>query len=814
MADGTRAEDRLRASEARLSEAQALAQLGSWEWDVVAGTVSWSDELYRIHGTRRGSFIPSFEAYLKLVHPDDRERVRGIVERAFADRQPFEFEERVVRPDGEERVLASRGRVFTDDAGEVVRLVGVCRDVTDQRQAAAALREAEERFRGAFETAAIGIALVSPDGRFLEVNEALCEIVGYDADELVRKTFQDITHPDDLEADLAYVRQVLAGEIRTYQMEKRYFHADGHLVWILLSVSLVRDEEGEPLYFVSQIEDVTERKRAEAATREAEERFRRAFEDAGVGMALIGVGPENAGRFLEVNDALLGISGHSREQLLSARFADIAHPDDVGLDGDGEMRILSVDGSAVWVSLSTSLVADDEGEPVYRIAQMQDISERKRFEGQLQYLADHDALTGLFNRRRFEEELGRELAAARRYGTGGAVLALDLDNFKYVNDSLGHALGDELIARVGELLHARLRESDILARLGGDEFAVILPHADEERARLVASELLEAIREEAVLHHENGTRRTTASIGIAPFSDNPERLTAEELLVEADIAMYDAKEAGRDQVCVFDAASGRQARMEARLSWVDQIREALAEDRLTLHAQPIVPLTGDEPVHHELLVRMVGKTGELIPPGTFLYVAERFDLIQEIDRWVVRNAIALLAEHQRAGRDVRFEVNLSAKSITDPALPAVIAEELERAGADPRRLIFEVTETAAIVNLDRAKQFARSLRKLGCGFALDDFGAGFASFYYLKHLTFDYLKIDGEFIEDLPKSKTNQLVVRAVVEIARGLGKKTIAEFVGDDKTVELLRHYGVDYAQGFHVGRPKPIAELELLPA
>jgi PAS domain S-box-containing protein len=185
MADGTRAEDRLRASEARLSEAQALAQLGSWEWDVVAGTLSWSDELYRIHGTRRGSFIPSFEPYLKLVHPDDRERVRGIVERAFADRQPFEFEERVVRPDGEERVLASRGRVFTDDADEVVRLVGVCRDVTDPRQAAAALREAEERFRGAFETAAIGIALVSPDGRFLEVNEELCEIVGYDA-ELLR----------------------------------------------------------------------------------------------------------------------------------------------------------------------------------------------------------------------------------------------------------------------------------------------------------------------------------------------------------------------------------------------------------------------------------------------------------------------------------------------------------------------------------------------------------------------------------------------------------------------------------------------------
>jgi EAL domain-containing protein (putative c-di-GMP-specific phosphodiesterase class I) len=245
------------------------------------------------------------------------------------------------------------------------------------------------------------------------------------------------------------------------------------------------------------------------------------------------------------------------------------------------------------------------------------------------------------------------------------------------------------------------------------------------------------------------------------------------------------------------------------MTWSEQIRDALHENRFTLYAQPIVPLQGPAGDRYELLVRMVDRDGDVIPPGAFLPVAERFDLVQEIDRWVVREAIALLAEHERRGHDVIFEVNLSAKSLGEPALVADITELLEASIADPSRLVFEVTETAAIINVDRAKQFARRLGELGCGFALDDFGAGFASFYYLKHLPFDYLKIDGEFVENLCDSKTNQLVVQSVVAIARGLGKRTIAEYVDDEGTLELLRAYGVDHAQGFHVGRPVPAAAI-----
>jgi diguanylate cyclase (GGDEF)-like protein len=395
------------------------------------------------------------------------------------------------------------------------------------------------------------------------------------------------------------------------------------------------------------------------------------------------------------------------------------------------------------------------------------------------------------------------------------VLAIDLDHFKYVNDTHGHSVGDELIARVGGIFRQRLRATDIIARIGGDEFSVILPGADAQEAALVAQSLLDALREEGrAATAPDRPRWVTASIGIAPFCRDS--ASGEEVHVEADIAMYDAKEAGRDRFEIYDSAHARQEQMQARLTWADRIRAALAEDRFVLNAQPIVSLKDDPIPRHELLIRMLGEGDDLIPPGTFLYIAERFDLIQLIDRWVLRRAIALLAAQKRAGKELNLAVNLSAKSLADPELPEFVAETLRDAGIDGRGLCVEITETAAIVNLDRAKRISQLPAGLGCEVALDDFGAGFASFYYLKHMEFDYVKIDGEFIRDLADSHVNQLVVKSVVDIARGLGKRTIAECVGDEESVELLKRYGVDYAQGFYLAKPQSLGALDLtaLPA
>jgi diguanylate cyclase (GGDEF)-like protein/PAS domain S-box-containing protein len=561
-------------------------------------------------------------------------------------------------------------------------------------------------------------------------------------------------------------------------------------------------------------------KQAERSGAESEERFRRAFEDSGAGMALVAVDPECAGKIGKANGALAELTGYPREELEEMDLDAIVHPEDVAALAQGihelatgeretlrmEHRVLTATGMVRWVMLSTSIVNDASGNPVHRLVQLQDISERKRFEGQLQYLADHDPLTGLFNRRRFEQELERELESSRRYGTGGALLVLDLDNFRYVNDSLGHPAGDELISSVGHALSHRLRNTDTVGRLGGDEFGVILPYAGEEDAVLVATGVVEVIRDAVSIEAEHGRRRTTASVGVALFPEGEERMSAEELLVEGDIAMYDAKEAGRDRVAVFALESDRHQKMEVRLSWAERIRTALREDSFVLHAQPIVSLGEDDGVpRYELLLRMIDPDGDLIPPGTFLYVAERFGLIEEVDRWVVREAMRLLAIEERAGRRASFSVNLSAKSIQDPKMTEFIARRLAATGVDPRGLIFEVTETVAIENVDRAKQFARDLRSLGSSFALDDFGSGFASFYYLKHLQFDYLKIDGEFVRNLPQSRTDQLVVRSLVDIASGLGRQTIAEYVENQETLEMLRSYGVDFVQGFHLGGPAP---------
>jgi diguanylate cyclase (GGDEF)-like protein len=454
-------------------------------------------------------------------------------------------------------------------------------------------------------------------------------------------------------------------------------------------------------------------------------------------------------------------------------------------------------------------VRDDEGEPHHFLIQVQDITDRRSYERQLQHMADHDPLTGLLNRRSFERELKRHVAEIERYGAKGAALVLDLDNFKYYNDTLGHHVGDELIVRMARVLEDRLRETDVLARLGGDEFAVILPKEDVDGATHVAEALLECIRVEGQRLNSGRGKAITASVGIAMFDDE-ERLTGEEVLVNADLAMYDAKEAGRDRIALYQTEDHAQGRMQGRIKWVDQIRVALDEDGFTLLAQPITNLDGAPCDRYELLLRMNGEDGDLIPPGTFLYIAERLGWVNEIDRWVSRRAIQILADRP----DIQLEVNLSGLSIGDDRLMRAVEEGLEETAVDPSRLTFEITETAAVANIAKARAFAERLSELGCQFALDDFGAGFGSFYYLKHLPFDFLKIDGEFVKGCARSKTDRLLIEAVVGIARGMGKRTIAEFVGDEETVSTLRRLGVDFGQGYHLGHPEPLDALLGVPA
>jgi diguanylate cyclase (GGDEF)-like protein/PAS domain S-box-containing protein len=462
-------------------------------------------------------------------------------------------------------------------------------------------------------------------------------------------------------------------------------------------------------------------------------------------------------------------------------------------------------GEMVDVSITMSAVHDAHDEVIGISAIARDISERRRTEGKLQYLASHDALTDLYNRPRFEEELEQACARANRERTSGAVLLLDLDNFKQVNDTFGHQAGDQLLRAIATALVRRLRKSDILARLGGDEFAVLVAPSTLKEAAELAADLLSVVRNHAM--SENGHPiATTASIGVVEFGVGAS--SCDLVLADVDRAMYASKGNGRDRATVYSHDQRPRGRAASRISWEHLIRDAFEHDRFELYCQPIIDLRTRRMTQCELLLRM--RNGdEVILPNAFLGVAERSGQIHAIDRWVIDRGIQLAAEHP----DLRFEINLSGRTADDDELPAYIESVLETYNANPANLVFEVTETAAIGNIGRAQELARALSALGCRFALDDFGAGFSSFYYLKHLPVQYLKIDGDFVT-APRSRTDELVIESIVRIARDLGKHTIAKFVSDEETLDRLEELGVDYGQGIHVGRPFQTRELTGYPA
>jgi diguanylate cyclase (GGDEF)-like protein/PAS domain S-box-containing protein len=515
-------------------------------------------------------------------------------------------------------------------------------------------------------------------------------------------------------------------------------------------------------------------------------------------------------KVLSISPACCPILGYTPAEVVGRTLGDTVHPDDreacahqwATLIASGgcarfEYRYLHKDGTAVWLEWDAR--CDQDNGVIRSVAR--DITERKRFEEELSHLATHDGLTGLLNRRGFEEALTATLRQS-----AGALLYLDLDEFKYINDSQGHRAGDGLLRNLAGTLIAHRRQGDVLSRLGGDEFAMLLPKADLAEARAVAESILEALRQQP-LDAGGLPVSITASIGVALFPAHGE--TLEALLVHADQAMYQAKAHGRNVVAIYHPDADFSAQVQRRLTSERLIRQALEKNGFVLYAQPILDLATGHIPHYELLLRMLDADGELLPPAAFLDVAERFGLIHQIDRWVVRQAIGLMARLEQEGQQICLEVNLSAKALTDAELLVLLRRELAATGIDPYRLVFEITETAAIADVDAAMAFVHEMKALGCRFALDDFGAGFSSFDRLKRLPVDYLKLDGSFIRNLPSAEEDRHLVKAMVDVARGLGKRTIAEFVENGETLETLQASGVDYAQGYHVGRPRPISEL-----
>ncbi|HEV2874335.1 MAG TPA: EAL domain-containing protein [Thermoleophilaceae bacterium] len=640
------------------------------------------------------------------------------------------------------------------------------------------------------------IVVMGTDGQVVDWNPAAEQTFGYSRDEAVGRQLGELIVPPELRDAhrRGLSRHLATGTERVLgrRLELEAVRADGSRLPIELAITRL---DRRPPLFVGYLRDITQRRSSAHAVEEAERRYRTLVERLPVVIYSAELGP--AGRWTYVSPQIEDMTGYTAAEWMAdpELWFRRLHPGDrdevvraeARVEREGgrleiEYRLLARDGDTVWVrDEATSTPGRDGGSGLVE-GVLVNITEQRRVAESLRYHADHDVLTGLVNRRRFEEELERCGGDPRV--SRGAVVIVDVDHFKFVNDSLGHEAGDAVLRGVASSLRERVGAAGLPARLGGDEFAVLLPGAGEQDARELALSLLHAVR-------SRETRvPVTASAGISVFETGPTDDTA-DALVAADIALYEAKEGGRDRVATFTGQQGQ------RLTWVGRIRRAIEAERLVLHAQPIVDLATGATVAEELLVRMLDESGEIVMPSAFLPTAERFGLIRDIDRWVVSRALELTA----AGR--RVSVNLSARSVSDPELTNRVDQG--PAGADPTLLVFEITETAAAADMEDVRAFAERVQRLGCGLALDDFGTGFGSFIYLKHLPVSELKIDMEFVRNVAHSPADRRLVQSIVMIARALGVRTVAEGVEDEATLVLLRRYGVDRAQGWHLGRPVP---------
>jgi diguanylate cyclase (GGDEF)-like protein/PAS domain S-box-containing protein len=560
--------------------------------------------------------------------------------------------------------------------------------------------------------------------------------------------------------------------------------------------------------------------------KENEERYRAVVEQASEGIIIVDAQSKN---LLEANPAFLKLLQYTNSEILSLTLYDIVadeptHIDDaiarlrtVGHNATTEAEYRRQDGSIIAVEVSANIISYKEGKALCVV--VRDITERKQAEEalreserRLSWQASHDALTELANRREFEQCLKESVESAKHQEQQHALLYLDLDQFKIVNDTCGHIAGDELLRQISAVFKAGMRKSDILARLGGDEFGILLYQCPLEQALQIAQTLCEKVQKFRFVWQE---KVFSISVSIGLVSIDAMSQSASNVMSAADVACYSAKNRGRNRIHVYQLNDRELEQHRGEMQWVSRIPRAIEENRFRLYYQKIVPIVASENKreHREILLRLEDENGKIVPPMAFIPAAERYNLMHLIDRWVISNLFALLAQQERLhpyGQNslypAIYAVNLSGASINDDNFINFVQEQFDRYPIAPADICFEITETLAITNLVKAEQTIHRLRELGCHFALDDFGSGMSSFAYLKNLSVDYLKIDGVFIKNITTDAIAAEMVEAVAKIASVIGIQTIAEFVEDEAILMKLKTLKVDYAQGYGISKPTPL--------
>ena len=679
----------------------------------------------------------------------------------------------------------------TDEIGYLTQTLGrLFRRLGDQ----------ESHMRAVVDHAAEGIIVVDEHGTVDTFNAAAERLFGFAAVDIRGKPLAWLL-PELLDAD--GLPRVDGGE-----HEIAAQHRSGRPLQVSVRVSEMHIS-GNPMY-TCLVADITQRKQAEDKMVKAEARYRDLVETA---HDLVWSADAD-GHWTYLNGASQAIYGRSPQEMVGRHIQEFCAPSHAEKDAHAFQAMLAgqelvqyetvhldSQGHHRHLSFSAKAHQDTAGNVLHISGTARDVTEQKAFQKQLAYQAEHDSLTGLFNRHYFQQELERTVARVGRSGADCALFYIDLDQFKYINDTLGHAAGDQLLIEISLLVSSHVREGDLLARFGGDEFTLLIYNVRTQDIAKVA-ENFRLLFENYKFFYDNKSFNVTSSIGAAAIDASA--TSADEVLSHADLACNMAKAQGRNRVHLYNPEDRDKAGMAEDMGWAARVREMLEHDRFQLVYQPIMAVASGEVQDYEVLVRMVCADGEVILPGGFMPAAERFGLIHNVDRWIVQRAIHQLAHLREQGSQVRFSINLSGKAFEDGILLPTIQRLLKETGLDPALLTFEITETAAIANLGAATRFIAALKDIGCQFALDDFGSGFSSFTYLKHLPVDKLKIDGSFVQGMAQASVDQAMVQSMNQVAHALGKVTIAEYVESAETLQLLKEYGVDFAQGNFIGRPR----------
>jgi diguanylate cyclase (GGDEF)-like protein/PAS domain S-box-containing protein len=840
-----RAKEELQQSNILFSQSEAMGNMGHFSWDRKRDKMlSCSVQLAKIYDMTVSEAVDYFistGALVDLLHPDDRELFRQKSDFYDERRKEVDIEYRVTTLLGNTRHVHVRSELILDNDGAPSHSFGTVQDITERKQSEeklqnnnerleieiedrknteTELRVSQQRLKSAGELAKLGY------WEWDEVQDCstyysndLYEILDIDPGTVVNGKMagnedRKHIHPEDL--DLYYrITMFSGGKADHFDIEYRAIRRNGDITFLREIGQAIRNDSGEIIRSIGIVLDNTDRIQVGATLRQSENRLRSLVSSSPVCIHEIDLD----GKLVSMNPSGLKMMGVENEsEILGLNYLDIpiledrervsALMDNAKLGRGSIFEFRAADENGILHFLSSFEPINDEDDNIVRLMGVtQDITARKKVEEKFSYQASHDALTGLINRSEFEQRAKRLLSTIQNDKAEHAMCFLDLDQFKVINDTCGHIAGDELLRQLGGLLRNIVRNRDTLARLGGDEFGVLMEHCVLDQAHRVADAIFDSINKYQFFW-EGEAFRIGVSIGLVAITEATGNYT--DLFKQADAACYLAKELGRNRIHVYHPDDVELAIRQGEMQWVGRINQALDEDRFCLYAQPIVSLDGDALEHYELLVRMLDEQGETIPPGAFLPAAERYNVIERIDTWVVEHAISLMGSHSAFVEQVNFiSINLSGQSVANAQFMLMIIALIRESNIDARKICFEVTETAAISNLSAANTFITALKDLGCRFALDDFGSGLSSFGYLKNLPVDYLKIDGMFVKDMVDDPIDKAMVKSINDIGHVMGMKTIAEFVENDAIMEQLNEVGVDYAQGYGVGKPEPFNDV-----